>query len=147
MKTMRAYLWLLLDGVNWPVPVSQRAWMLTQGKERFSPATHETAPACFQSAAAKDPNYIHSPMFCAIAIPARIPNHPHVSTIAKVKKANPKSTDVTVPVGAINTRSRTFQRPLTETMSPPVIKPPSRPTAQTIPCINVKNIWFIASLL
>jgi hypothetical protein len=117
------------------------------GQRTFLTGNHETALACFQSAAAKDPNYIHSPIFCAIAIPARIPNHPHISTIAKVRKASPKSTGVTVPVGAINTRSRTFHRPLTETMSPPVIKPPSSPTAQTIPCINVKKNWFIASLM
>jgi hypothetical protein len=38
MKTMRAYLCLLLAGVNWPAPVSQRAWTLTQGEDRFSPA-------------------------------------------------------------------------------------------------------------
>ena len=91
------------------------------------------------------PTANHSPMRWAKVIPALIPNHPHTSTIAKVRKAVPRSNNVTVPLGAINTRSSTFHRPLPETISPPAVKPPSSPMAQTIPCITVEKIWFIAS--
>ena len=55
MKTMRAYLWLLLDGVNWPVPVSQRAWTLTQGEERFSPAPTKPPRLVFKAPQRKIP--------------------------------------------------------------------------------------------
>ena len=56
---IRAYLWLLLAGVNFACASFQAGMDVNAGRRAFLTGNHETALAYFQNAAAKDPNYVY----------------------------------------------------------------------------------------
>lgn len=59
MKSMRAYLWLVLAGANLACASFQVGVDVNAGRRAFLAGNHESALAYFQSAAAIDPNYVY----------------------------------------------------------------------------------------
>lgn len=59
MNSIRGYLWLVLAGVNLACTSFQVGIDVNAGRQAFLIGNYEPALAYFQSAAAKDPNYIY----------------------------------------------------------------------------------------